>query len=114
MLDHSDKRISVTSSSTGYIYTTTQNETNGTTLKNKTESLFFFLSPFFLIYLGFAAALNCTSPTPNALFQALDTDVFQNKMIRPVKNLSEPLNITIDITLVEILGVVSATWIFLF
>lgn len=55
---------------------------------------------------GLAAGLNCTSPTPKALFQALETDVFHNKMIRPVKNFSEPMNITVDITLVQILGVV--------
>lgn len=65
---------------------------------------------FFLIYPVFAVALNCTSPTPKALFQALEEDVFQYNMIRPVKNLSEPLTIYIDITLVEILGVVSSTW----
>lgn len=56
---------------------------------------------------GFAAALNCTSPTPKSLLQALEANVFSENTLRPVKNLSEPLNITIDITVVEILGVVS-------
>lgn len=54
---------------------------------------------------GFAAALNCTSPTPKSLFQALEANVFSEKMFRPVKSLFEPLNVTIDVTVVEILGV---------
>lgn len=56
---------------------------------------------------GFAAALNCTSPTPKSLFQALEANVFHENMFRPVKSFFEPMNITVDMTVVEILGVVS-------
>lgn len=56
---------------------------------------------------GFATALNCSSPTPKSLFQALEANVFSENTFRPVKSFFEPLNITVDITVVEILGVVS-------
>lgn len=68
----------------------------------------FSISFLLQVLSGFAAALNCTSPTPKSLFQALEANVFSDNMFRPVKSLFEPLNITIDVTVVEILGVVSA------
>ncbi|XP_068446013.1 5-hydroxytryptamine receptor 3A-like [Clinocottus analis] len=59
----------------------------------------------FLLLPGFAAALNCTSPTPESLFAALETNVFSKKLLRPVKNFSSPVYITIDITVVGLVGV---------
>lgn len=55
----------------------------------------------------FVVSFNCTSPTPVALFDELDKDLFSKKLIRPVKSFSNPLNISISITVVGILGVVS-------
>uniref|UniRef100_A0A671Z3P6 5-hydroxytryptamine receptor 3A-like n=1 Tax=Sparus aurata TaxID=8175 RepID=A0A671Z3P6_SPAAU len=57
---------------------------------------------------GFVAALNCTSPTPKALIHALERSLLPDKLVRPVKSFSEPLNITISITVVGLLGVVSS------
>uniref|UniRef100_A0A3B4TMX4 5-hydroxytryptamine receptor 3A-like n=1 Tax=Seriola dumerili TaxID=41447 RepID=A0A3B4TMX4_SERDU len=45
------------------------------------------------------------SPTPESLFDALERELFPKKLLRPVKRFSDTLNITIDITLVGILGV---------
>ncbi|CAJ1060758.1 uncharacterized protein LOC124873912 [Xyrichtys novacula] len=57
------------------------------------------------IQVGFAASLNCSSPTPESLFDALEVELFSKKMLRPVKRFSDTLNVSIDITLVGILGV---------
>uniref|UniRef100_A0A674NZW6 5-hydroxytryptamine (serotonin) receptor 3A n=1 Tax=Takifugu rubripes TaxID=31033 RepID=A0A674NZW6_TAKRU len=51
--------------------------------------------------------LNCTSPTPRSLVAALEKDLFPYRQVRPVKDFSSPLNITLDITVVGVLGVVS-------
>ncbi|XP_056270857.1 5-hydroxytryptamine receptor 3A-like [Pseudoliparis swirei] len=59
----------------------------------------------FMLLHGFVATLNCTSPTPESLFAALETNVFTKKLLRPVKNFSTPINITVGITVVGILGV---------
>ncbi|XP_029285092.1 LOW QUALITY PROTEIN: 5-hydroxytryptamine receptor 3A-like [Cottoperca gobio] len=59
----------------------------------------------FMLLHGFVSALNCTSPTPESLFAALEKEVFSKKLLRPVKSFSIPLNITIGITVVGILGV---------
>ncbi|XP_042339946.1 5-hydroxytryptamine receptor 3A-like [Plectropomus leopardus] len=59
---------------------------------------------FTLLY-GFGAAFNCTSPTPEALFDALEKNLFTKTLLRPVKSFSDPLNITISITVVGIIGV---------
>ncbi|XP_029905526.1 5-hydroxytryptamine receptor 3C-like [Myripristis murdjan] len=53
----------------------------------------------------FGATLNCSSPTPEALFDALDKELFSKKLWRPVKNFSTPTNVNISFTLVGILGV---------
>ncbi|XP_029905525.1 5-hydroxytryptamine receptor 3C-like [Myripristis murdjan] len=53
----------------------------------------------------FGATLNCSSPTPEALFDALDKELFSKKLWRPVKHFSTPTNVNISFTLVGILGV---------
>uniref|UniRef100_A0A3Q0S2L1 5-hydroxytryptamine (serotonin) receptor 3A n=1 Tax=Amphilophus citrinellus TaxID=61819 RepID=A0A3Q0S2L1_AMPCI len=53
---------------------------------------------------GFVAALNCTSPTPVALISELEKNLFSQKWVRPVKSFSDPLNISVSITVVGILG----------
>ncbi|TWW57998.1 5-hydroxytryptamine receptor 3A [Takifugu flavidus] len=54
---------------------------------------------------GYGAMLNCTSPTPRSLVAALEKDLFPYRQVRPVKDFSSPLNITLDITVVGVLGV---------
>ncbi|XP_062280795.1 5-hydroxytryptamine receptor 3C-like [Scomber scombrus] len=54
---------------------------------------------------SFEAALNCTSPSPEALNEALERNLFSKNQVRPVKRFSDTLNVTIGITLVGILGV---------
>lgn len=71
-------------------------------------------SAFPLTNSGFVAALNCTSPTPKALLHALESSLLPEKRVRPVKSFSDPLNITISITVVGILGVVSSCKTFSF
>ncbi|CAK6958168.1 -hydroxytryptamine receptor 3A-like [Scomber scombrus] len=68
---------------------------------NFTESIFIC----FMLLHGFEAALNCTSPSPESLINALEKELFPKKLIRPVKSFSDPLNLTISITVVGILGV---------
>ncbi|XP_045905956.1 5-hydroxytryptamine receptor 3C-like [Micropterus dolomieu] len=58
----------------------------------------------FMLFHGFVAALNCTSPTPDSLFDALKEELFQKQLVRPVKYFSNPTNVTIDITVVGVLG----------
>uniref|UniRef100_A0A672YH46 Uncharacterized protein n=1 Tax=Sphaeramia orbicularis TaxID=375764 RepID=A0A672YH46_9TELE len=55
---------------------------------------------------GLGWTLNCSSPTPDSLFQELQKDLFSKKLIRPVKNLRHSTNISLSITVVGILGVV--------
>uniref|UniRef100_A0A8C4GII2 5-hydroxytryptamine receptor 3A n=1 Tax=Dicentrarchus labrax TaxID=13489 RepID=A0A8C4GII2_DICLA len=64
-----------------------------------------FLSTFCFSFSGFVAALNCTNPTPKSLFDALEINLFPDKLARPVKSFSDTTNITITITVVGILGV---------
>ncbi|XP_072245453.1 5-hydroxytryptamine receptor 3A-like [Leuresthes tenuis] len=59
----------------------------------------------FMLLRGCGAALNCTSPTPHSLFEELEKNLFSKKLVRPVASFSEPINITISITVVGILGV---------
>ncbi|XP_008289923.1 5-hydroxytryptamine receptor 3A-like [Stegastes partitus] len=59
----------------------------------------------FTLLHGFAAALNCSSPTPSSLIREFKKSLFLNNLVRPVKSLSHPMNITISITVVGILGV---------
>ncbi|KAL7396149.1 hypothetical protein ABVT39_001182 [Epinephelus coioides] len=54
---------------------------------------------------GFVAPLNCTSPTPKALFDALETELFPRKLFRPVRNFTDVLEVSIEMTIVGILGV---------
>ncbi|XP_074523983.1 5-hydroxytryptamine receptor 3A-like [Halichoeres trimaculatus] len=54
---------------------------------------------------GFTASLNCSSPTPESLFDALERDLFSKKLLRPVKSFSSILNVSLDMTLSAILGV---------
>ncbi|XP_042369583.1 5-hydroxytryptamine receptor 3A-like [Plectropomus leopardus] len=63
-----------------------------------------FVISFSLLH-GFLVALNCTSPTPEALFDALEKELFSRKLLRPVKSFSDPLSVSINLTLVGILGV---------
>ncbi|XP_061594964.1 5-hydroxytryptamine receptor 3A-like [Cololabis saira] len=57
------------------------------------------------IWISFVGALNCTSPSPDSLFNELERNLFSKKLLRPVANLSDPINISISLTLVGILGV---------
>ncbi|XP_049444300.1 5-hydroxytryptamine receptor 3A-like [Epinephelus fuscoguttatus] len=66
----------------------------------KTLGLIFF--SFSLLH-GFVAALNCTSPGPESLFDALERELFPRKLLRPVKRFSDTLNVSITITVVGIL-----------
>ncbi|XP_054872387.1 5-hydroxytryptamine receptor 3A-like [Amphiprion ocellaris] len=59
----------------------------------------------FTLLHGLTAALNCTSPTPSSLFSELEKNLFSNSLVPPVKSFSYPVNITISITVVGILGV---------
>lgn len=53
------------------------------------------------------SALNCTSPTPQSLDDALHKAVFSKKHLRPVKHFGTPTNVSVSFILVGILGVVS-------
>ncbi|XP_037626100.1 5-hydroxytryptamine receptor 3A-like [Sebastes umbrosus] len=68
----------------------------------KTAGLIFIC---FSMLHGFVAALNCSSPTPKSLFDALEKELFPRKLLRPVKSFSDTLNVTISMTLVGIIGV---------
>ncbi|XP_067454268.1 5-hydroxytryptamine receptor 3A-like [Thunnus thynnus] len=68
----------------------------------KTAGLIFIC---FALLHSFVAALNCTSPSPEALLNALEKDLFPKKLVRPVQHFSDTVNITISITVVGILGV---------
>ncbi|XP_037626162.1 5-hydroxytryptamine receptor 3A-like [Sebastes umbrosus] len=59
----------------------------------------------FMLLHAFAAALNCTSPTPESLFGALEKNLFPKNLLRSVKSFSIPINITIGITVGAIIGV---------
>ncbi|KAG7217517.1 hypothetical protein INR49_021444, partial [Caranx melampygus] len=63
----------------------------------------------FMLLHGFVAAMNCSSPTPESLFNQLERELFPKRLIRPVKNFSNPLEIYISITVVGIIGVDSKT-----
>ncbi|KAM9383996.1 5-hydroxytryptamine receptor 3A-like [Pholidichthys leucotaenia] len=64
-----------------------------------------FIIICFVLFQGFVAALNCSSPTPASLTDELEKSLFNKKYLRPVENFSNPLNITVSITVVGILGV---------
>uniref|UniRef100_A0A3Q3KYE6 5-hydroxytryptamine receptor 3A-like n=1 Tax=Mastacembelus armatus TaxID=205130 RepID=A0A3Q3KYE6_9TELE len=66
-----------------------------------------FVFYFLFLNSGCVAALKCTSPTPQALFNALNTELFSKQQIRPVQNFSTPLIVSLELTVVEILEVVS-------
>lgn len=53
------------------------------------------------------ATLNCSNITDDTFFDMLEKKLVSQKIYRPVKNFSDTLNVSIDITLVGILGVVS-------
>lgn len=55
---------------------------------------------------GFVWTLNCSNPTPEALFDALENDLFSKKLHRPVKSINSPLQVNVDMTVVAILSVV--------
>uniref|UniRef100_M3ZUB0 5-hydroxytryptamine receptor 3A-like n=1 Tax=Xiphophorus maculatus TaxID=8083 RepID=M3ZUB0_XIPMA len=60
---------------------------------------------FFSLFHGCVAALNCTNPSPESMFKELDDQLFRKNLIPPVASFSEPLNVTISLTVVGILGV---------
>ncbi|XP_070688308.1 5-hydroxytryptamine receptor 3C-like [Pempheris klunzingeri] len=68
----------------------------------KTAGLIFIC---FSLLQGFAAALNCSSPTPESLFEALERELFQKKLLRPVKSFSDTMIISMHATVVGVLGV---------
>lgn len=53
------------------------------------------------------ATFNCTSPTPQSLFDALENELVWRKSHPPVQNFSQAMVISLDVTVVGILGVVS-------
>ncbi|KAM3620105.1 uncharacterized protein V6R79_018396 [Siganus canaliculatus] len=57
------------------------------------------------LFYGCAAALRCSNPSPESLLNGLKTELFPKKLLRPVKNFSDTLNVTVDMTVVGILGV---------
>ncbi|XP_028299782.1 5-hydroxytryptamine receptor 3A-like [Gouania willdenowi] len=59
----------------------------------------------FLLLQGFAAPLNCSSPTPSSLFKELQKHLFSEKLVRPSNSNNNPLNVSLGITVVGILGV---------
>ncbi|XP_076007313.1 5-hydroxytryptamine receptor 3A-like [Genypterus blacodes] len=59
----------------------------------------------FVMLHGFVAALNCSSPTPEALFDELEKNLFNKKNLRPVQSFSIPLNVTVSITVVALVEV---------
>nr|XP_046246932.1 5-hydroxytryptamine receptor 3A-like [Scatophagus argus] len=58
----------------------------------------------FSLLLGFVAALNCTSPTRQSLFNALEKELFSEKLL-PVKDFSHPMNISIEMVVQGIIDV---------
>uniref|UniRef100_A0A3B4TMP7 5-hydroxytryptamine receptor 3A-like n=1 Tax=Seriola dumerili TaxID=41447 RepID=A0A3B4TMP7_SERDU len=66
-----------------------------------------FVSYCLFLNSGFVAALNCTSPTPESLFNGLEKELFSKHLLRPVKSFLNPVDISIAITVVGIVGVVS-------
>uniref|UniRef100_A0A3Q3A6W7 Neurotransmitter-gated ion-channel ligand-binding domain-containing protein n=1 Tax=Kryptolebias marmoratus TaxID=37003 RepID=A0A3Q3A6W7_KRYMA len=50
--------------------------------------------------------MNCSSPTPDSLFQELEKNLFSKSLVRPVASFSDSMNITLSVTVVGILGVV--------
>uniref|UniRef100_UPI0037E91D76 5-hydroxytryptamine receptor 3A-like n=1 Tax=Semicossyphus pulcher TaxID=241346 RepID=UPI0037E91D76 len=59
----------------------------------------------FMLLHGFGAALNCSSPTRKALYQALERELLPEKLVPPTKSFRDPLEITIAMTVVGIIGV---------
>ncbi|XP_078025246.1 uncharacterized protein LOC117254046 [Epinephelus lanceolatus] len=57
------------------------------------------------VWIRFVATLNCTSPTPEALFDAFERVLFPKVLLPPVKSFSKSVNITIGITVVGVVGV---------
>ncbi|KAM9831440.1 uncharacterized protein ACB057_018630 [Neosynchiropus ocellatus] len=58
-----------------------------------------------LLSVADAAVLNCSSPTPEGLVDALERSLFTKKLIRPVERFTDTVNVTVGITVVGILGV---------
>ena len=67
-------------------------------------SVFFALSD---LLLGSVQSLNCSEPTTKSLLTAMKEEVILYSDARPVISLSTPTNVTVDLTLYGILGVVS-------
>lgn len=59
------------------------------------------------LHLECAVTLNCTNFTHDSFFNLLRERLASQKIHRPVKMLSDSLNVSIDMTVVGILGVVS-------
>ncbi|XP_037626102.1 5-hydroxytryptamine receptor 3A-like [Sebastes umbrosus] len=68
----------------------------------KTAGLIFIC---FSMLHGFVAALNCSSPTPESFFDALEKELLPRTLHRPVKSFSDTMNVSIEITVVGIIGV---------
>ncbi|XP_041647340.1 5-hydroxytryptamine receptor 3A-like [Cheilinus undulatus] len=60
---------------------------------------------YFMLLHGLGAALNCTSPTRKALYHALAEELLPQKMVPPINSFTQPLEITISITVVGVVGV---------
>ncbi|XP_068175437.1 5-hydroxytryptamine receptor 3A-like [Antennarius striatus] len=58
-----------------------------------------------MLYHGFVAALNCTSPTPKSLYNELEKTLFTEKLVRPVRDFADTLDISIGVTVVGIISV---------
>lgn len=59
------------------------------------------------LHSGSLAILDCSNITDDTFFNMLEKKLESQKIYRPVQNFSDILNVSIDITLVGILGVVS-------
>ncbi|KAM9848890.1 5-hydroxytryptamine receptor 3A-like [Aulostomus maculatus] len=58
----------------------------------------------FLLLHGLVAALNCTDHSPESLVRALEKELFPKKLVRPVKNHLDSVNVSVSITVLGILG----------
>ncbi|KAM3619689.1 uncharacterized protein V6R79_012002 [Siganus canaliculatus] len=70
----------------------------------KTAGLILVVFVYFSCLDGFVTALNCTSPTRQSLFDALEKELFSKKLL-PLKHFNETMNVTVDITVSGIIGV---------
>nr|XP_029134178.1 uncharacterized protein LOC109987982 [Labrus bergylta] len=89
------KRVSVTEQTRAFVMR----------LKMKEKPAQLVVICFLLFIDGFVAVLNCDSPTRKALYHALEKELLPVQRVLPRNNFTEPLEITISVTVVGLLGV---------